>query len=160
MQPRKGSWPKATRASCAMNQRFLSYITSSLAPRPTCQRIKEGNPMPVEKSYARLGAFIMVTMLVVLLTAIFFIQRMKQRPAMSMVTFTTENVFGLDVSSPVRLRGVPVGRVTNIRVNPRGTLVEIDFEVYLDHLNTIGLDVHRLQTVRDIGGVFPNLRAQ
>jgi len=116
--------------------------------------------MPVEKSYARLGAFIMVTMLVVLLTAIFFIQRMKQRPAMSMVTFTTENVFGLDVSSPVRLRGVPVGRVTNIRVNPRGTLVEIDFEVYLDHLNTIGLDVHRLQTVRDIGGVFPNLRAQ
>jgi len=116
--------------------------------------------MPVEKSYARLGLFIVVTMLVVLVTAVFFIQRMKKRPAMSMVTYTTENVFGLDVSSPVRLRGVPVGRITNMRVNPHGTLVEIDFDVFLDRLDTIGLDVHRLQTITDLGGVFPNLRAQ
>jgi paraquat-inducible protein B len=116
--------------------------------------------MPVEKSYARLGLFIVVTVVVVLATAVFFIQRMKQRPAISMVTYTTENVFGLDVSSAVRLRGVPVGRVTAIRVDPRGTLVEIDFEVFLDRLNTIGLDVKRLRTITDIGGVFPNLRSQ
>lgn len=116
--------------------------------------------MPVEKSYARLGFFIVVTVVVVLATSVFFIQQMKQRPAMGMVTYTTENVFGLDVSSAVRLRGVPVGRVTAIRVDPRGTLVEIDFEVFLDRLNTIGLDVKRLRTIRDIGGVFPNLRAQ
>jgi hypothetical protein len=116
--------------------------------------------MAVEKSYARLGFFIFVTLLVVLVTAVFFIQRLKSRPAMGMVTYTTENVFGLDVSSAVRLRGVPVGRVTNIRVDPRGTIVEIDFEVFLDRLNTIGLDVRRLQTITDIGGVFPNLRAQ
>jgi hypothetical protein len=116
--------------------------------------------MPVEKSYARLGFFIFVTLLVVLLTAVFFIQRLKRRPAMGMVTYTTENVFGLDVSSAVRLRGVPVGRVTDIRVDPRGTIVEIDFEVFLDRLNTIGLDVKRLRTITDIGGVFPNLRAQ
>jgi ABC-type transporter Mla subunit MlaD len=116
--------------------------------------------MAVEKSYARLGFFIVVTLVVVLGTAVFLIQRLKRRPAMSMVTYTTENVFGLDVSSPVRLRGVPVGRVTDIRVDPRGTIVEIDFEVFLDRLNTIGLDVRRLQTITDIGGVFPNLRAQ
>lgn len=116
--------------------------------------------MPVEKSYARLGFFILVALVVVLVTAVFFIQRLKRRPAMGMVTYTTENVFGLDVSSAVRLRGVPVGRVTNIRVDPRGTIVEIDFDVFLDRLNTIGLDVRRLQTITDIGGVFPNLRAQ
>jgi paraquat-inducible protein B len=116
--------------------------------------------MPVEKSYARLGLFILVTLVVVLVTAVFFIQRLKRRPAIGMVTFTTENVFGLDVSSPVRLRGVPVGRVTDIRVDPRGTIVQIDFEVFLDRLNTIGLDVRRLRTITDIGGVFPNLRAQ
>ena len=116
--------------------------------------------MPVEKSYARLGFFILVTLLVVFVTAVFFIQRMKRRPAMGMVTYTTENVFGLDVSSAVRLRGVPVGSVTNIRVDPRGTLVEIDFDVFLDRLNTIGLDVKRLGTISDIGGVFPNLRAE
>jgi ABC-type transporter Mla subunit MlaD len=116
--------------------------------------------MTVEKSYARLGFFIVVTLFVVLVTAVFFIQRLKNRAAIGMVTYTTENVFGLDVSRPVRLRGVPVGRVTDIRVNPRGTLVEIDFEIFLDRLNTIGLDVKRLQTITDIGGVFPNLRAQ
>jgi len=77
-----------------------------------------------------------------------------------MVTYTSENVFGLDVSSAVRLRGVPVGRVTGIRVDPNGTLVEIDFEVFLDRLNTIGLDVKRLRTITDVGGVFPNARAQ
>ncbi len=116
--------------------------------------------MPVEKNYARLGFFILVTLVVVLATAVFFIQRLKSRSAIAMVTYTTDNVFGLDVSSPVRLRGVPVGQVTNIRVDPNGTLVEIDFEVFLDRLNTIGVDVKRLREITDIGGVFPKLRAQ
>lgn len=116
--------------------------------------------MPAEKSYARLGLFIVVTLAVVLLTVVFFIQRLKSRAAIGMVTYTGENVFGLDVSSAVRLRGVPVGRVTGIRVDPKGALVEIDFDVYVDRLNTIGLDVKRLRTITDIGGVFPNLRSQ
>jgi ABC-type transporter Mla subunit MlaD len=77
-----------------------------------------------------------------------------------MVTYTTDNVFGLDVSSAVRLRGVPVGRITAIRVNPHGTIVQIDFEMFLDRLDTIGLDVNRLRTLTDVGGVFPHLRAQ
>ena len=116
--------------------------------------------MAVEKSYARLGFFIVLTLVLLLVTAVFFIQRLKQRPAIGMVTYTTDNVFGLDVSSPVRLRGVPVGRVTDIRVNPHGTIVQIDFEMFLDRLNTIGLDVSRLRTLTDVGGVFPHLRAQ
>ena len=116
--------------------------------------------MAVEKSYARLGFFIVLTLVLFLVTAVFFIQRLKQRPAIGMVTYTTDNVFGLDVSSPVRLRGVPVGRVTDIRVNPHGTIVQIDFEMFLDRLNTIGLDVSRLRTLTDVGGVFPHLRAQ
>jgi len=115
--------------------------------------------MPAEKSYARLGFFIVVTLVVVLATAVFFIQRLKSRAAIGMVTYTTESVFGLDVSSAVRFRGVPVGRVTGIRVDPKGTMVEIDFEVFLDRLNTIGLDVRRIRTITDIGGVFPKARA-
>jgi len=95
--------------------------------------------MAVEKSYARLGFFIVVILIVVLTSTVFFIQRIKKRPAIAMFTYTSDNVFGLDVSSAVRLRGVPVGRVTDImatlvpvsRVNPRGTIVEIDFELFL-----------------------------
>jgi ABC-type transporter Mla subunit MlaD len=116
--------------------------------------------MAVEKSYARLGFFMVLTLVLLLVTAVFFIQRLKKRPAIGMVTYTTDNVFGLDVSSAVRLRGVPVGRVTDIRVNPNGTIVQIDFEMFLDRLNTIGVDVRRLRTLTDVGGVFPHLRAQ
>jgi ABC-type transporter Mla subunit MlaD len=116
--------------------------------------------MPAEKSYARLGFFLVLTLVVMLGTAVFFIQRMKARPSIAMVTYTAENVFGLDISSPVRLRGVPVGRVTEIRVDPKGTLVEIDFEVFLDRLNTIGIDIKRLRTIAGIEGVAPHLRAQ
>ena len=116
--------------------------------------------MAVEKSYARLGFFIVLTLVLLVVTAGFFIQRLKKRPAIGMVTYTTDNVFGLDVSSPVRLRGVPVGRVTDIRVNPNGTIVQIDFEMFLDRLNTIGVDVRRLRTLTDVRGVFPHLRAQ
>jgi paraquat-inducible protein B len=116
--------------------------------------------MAVEKNYTRLGFFIVLTLVLFLVTAVFFVQRLKKRPAIGMVTYTTDNVFGLDVSSPVRLRGVPVGRVTAIRVNPHGTIVQIDFEMFLDRLDTIGLDVSRLRTLTDVGGVFPHLRAQ
>ena len=37
---------------------------------------------------------------------------------MELVTYTQENVAGLDISSPVRYRGVAVGRVSNLRVEP------------------------------------------
>jgi hypothetical protein len=42
--------------------------------------------MAVEKSYARLGFFIVVVLVVVLATAVLFIQRMKNRAVIGMVT--------------------------------------------------------------------------
>ena len=68
--------------------------------------------MAVERSYARLGLFVVVALVVILATALLFIQRMRSREVIEMVTYTTENVNGLDISSPVRYRGVPVGRVS------------------------------------------------
>jgi paraquat-inducible protein B len=116
--------------------------------------------MAVEKSYARLGFFLVVGLVVILATAVLLIQRMRSRAVINMVTFTTENVSGLDVSSPVRYRGVPVGRVTDLRVDPRENTIEIDFEVFLHRLNTIGFNVSRIQKLADIGGLTPYLRAQ
>jgi ABC-type transporter Mla subunit MlaD len=116
--------------------------------------------MAVEKSYARLGFFIVIVLTVVLATAALFIQRMRSRAVIAMVTYTTENVSGLDVSSPVRYRGVPVGRVSNLRVDPRGLVVEIDFEVLLDRLSNIGMNVRQIRRITDTSGLFPRLRAQ
>ena len=68
--------------------------------------------MAVDKSYARLGFFLVVALAVVLATAVLFIQRLRSQPLLEVVTYTTENIAGLDASSPVRFRGVTVGRVS------------------------------------------------
>ena len=72
-----------------------------------------------------------------------FIQRLKQRPAIGMVTYT-DNVFGLDVSVPFGLRGAPAAASRDAAPILHGTIVQIDFEMLLDRLDTIGLDVNRL----------------
>ena len=53
-----------------------------------------------------------------------------------------------------------MGRVTDLSVDPRETTIEIDFEVFLDRLSTIGFNVSRIRKLTDIGGVARNLRAQ
>ena len=116
--------------------------------------------MAVEKTHARLGLFLAVALVVVIATALLFIQRARNRAVIEMVTYTRENVSGLDVSSPVRYRGVPVGRVSELRVDPRARTIEIDFEVFLDRLNTIGANVELLRETADLEGIFPTLRAQ
>ena len=116
--------------------------------------------MTIQRSHARLGAFLVLVLILVLATGLLFVQRARSRAVIDLVTYTTENVSGLDVSSPVRLRGVPVGRVTELRVDPLGKTVEIDFEMFLDRLNTLGMDVQRIRQTADVTRMFPNLRAQ
>jgi paraquat-inducible protein B len=49
-----------------------------------------------------------------------------------------------------------------VRANPRGDIavVEVDFDLFLDRLNTIGVNVKRIRQFTDLGGMLPNLRAQ
>ena len=116
--------------------------------------------MPVERSYARLGLFMVVALAVFVATALLFVQRARSRAVIEMVTYTRENVSGIDVSSPVRYRGVPLGRVTEVKVDPRSSTIQIDFEVFLDRLNTVGANVKRIRETADLEGMFPKLRAQ
>jgi phospholipid/cholesterol/gamma-HCH transport system substrate-binding protein len=116
--------------------------------------------MPAEKNYARLGLFMVVTLAVLVATALLFVQRARRRAVIEMVTYTRENVSGIDVSSPVRYRGVPLGRVTEVRLDPRSRTIEIDFEVFLDRLNTVGANVKRIRETADLEGMFSKLRAQ
>ena len=105
--------------------------------------------MAVEKRYARLGFFLLVVLIVAIATSVLFIQRLRSQAVFEMVTYTVENISGLDVSSPVKYRGVPIGRVTNIRVSPQTVTIEIDFELFVDRLITIGSDITRLRGMID-----------
>src|SRR4030095_8378719 len=109
--------------------------------------------MAVEKSYARLGLFLVVAIVVILATGLLFIQRMRSRGGIELVTYTQENVTGLDISSPVRYRGVAVGRVSNLQVEPGGRTIEIDFELFDDRLTTVGANVPHLQNPAAHGGL-------
>ena len=101
--------------------------------------------MTAEKSYVRLGFFVVVGVLVMLATGLFFIQRVRSREVIPLVTYFTEDVSGLDISSPVRYRGVGVGRVSDVRIHPDGTTIEIRFELFQDRLSEIGENVTRLE---------------
>ena len=116
--------------------------------------------MAVEKSYARLGLFIVIVLIVALATSVLFIQRLKSHPVIGLVTYTTDDVSGLDVSSPVRYRGVFIGQVTDLRVDPHGNIVEIDFELFLDRLKTVGANVKSIRQITDLGGIAPRLRSR
>ena len=115
--------------------------------------------MAVDRSYARLGLFLVVMTAVVVATAVFFVRRAQAHRVIEAVTYTEGNVSGLEISSPVRFRGVQVGQVEELRVEPRGSLIEIDFEVFLDRLTVIGANVQRIQLAAATGAL-ESLRAQ
>jgi ABC-type transporter Mla subunit MlaD len=115
--------------------------------------------MAVDKSYARLGLFLVIAIVVMLATGLLFIQRMRSREVIELVTYTQENVAGLDISSPVRYRGVVLGRVSNLQVEPGGRTIEIDFELFTDRLSTVGANVANVQTLARTG-VLERLRAE
>lgn len=115
--------------------------------------------MAVDKSYERLGLFLVVTLVVVVGTALFFIYRMNQREAIAMVTYSDGNVSGLDIGSPVRFRGVHVGSISDLRIEPRGSLVEIDFDVLVDRLTGLGANVAQVKQ-ETASGLVERLRAQ
>jgi len=115
--------------------------------------------MAAETSYARLGFLVVVGLMVILVTGLFFIQRLRSRAVIALVTYFTENVSGLDISSPVRYRGVAVGRVSDVRVHPDGDTIEVDFELFQDRLATIGESVPRVQRRAELL-MAPRLRAR
>ncbi len=117
--------------------------------------------MAAEKSYAKLGLFVVVAVIVALLTGLFFVQRIRSREVIKLVTYFTDNVSGLDISSPVRYRGVSIGRVSDIRIvpDPNGGAIEVDFEIFQDRLTTIGGDVRRVRETATLP-VFPRLRSR
>jgi len=116
--------------------------------------------MAAEKDYARLGLFLFVGTIVVLGTVLFFVQRGRERDVLELVTYTNQNVTGLDVPSAVRFKGVTVGEVDRVRVDSRQRVIEIGFVVFVDTLTALGADVEGVRRATTDFSRDERLRAQ
>ena len=115
--------------------------------------------MAVEKSYARLGLFLVVVLVVVLATAMLFIQRWRSRAVIELVTYTTENVSGLDVSSPVRFEECRLAASATcgwIRVTSSSKSTSKCFPIASARSAS---NAERIGEISDFLGVAPKLRA-
>jgi hypothetical protein len=66
------------------------------------------------------------------------------RRKLEAVTYFDETVQGLDVGSPLKWRGVPIGSVSQIGVAPDRRHVQVHLEVYSDLLEKFDVDVEKL----------------
>ena len=99
--------------------------------------------MAVEKSYARLGLFLVVRRSSsILATALLFIERMRSREVIELVTYTHGERQPVSIC-PARSATAACrsGACRHCRSTRRGRTIEIDFEVFLDRLTTIGANV-------------------
>lgn len=73
----------------------------------------------------KIGLFVVVSMLLVVATVIWLGASRYFEASQTAVAYFTESVQGLEADSPVKFRGVPVGRVEAIRMAPDGRLIEV-----------------------------------
>jgi hypothetical protein len=88
--------------------------------------------------------------IVIMGTVLFFVQRARDRPSIEVVTYTDQNVAGLKIDSPVRFKGVAIGRVQDIRVDVESRLIEIDFELFLDQLTGLTVEAQTREVAKDL----------
>jgi paraquat-inducible protein B len=66
--------------------------------------------------YIRVGTLVVVGLVLAVAFVIFLAGQRGTGPMTTLETYSRESVQGLDIGAPVRYRGVPVGRVTDIRL--------------------------------------------
>ena len=107
----------------------------------------------------KLGAFVVGSVLVGLAAAVVLTAQTMQVVTVTYASYFDEAVTGLEVGSPVRYRGVKIGKVSAIEVAPDRRHVEIIYSLGVKALNRLGLaGTSRGKETRIL--VPPDLRVQ
>jgi ABC-type transporter Mla subunit MlaD len=95
--------------------------------------------MAARANYVKLGLFVVLGVigLFVLAMAVGVVRLRKKTVAY--VTYFQESVDGLDVSAPVKARGVALGRVGKITFGPDHESIEVELDVDIEELRAMGL---------------------
>lgn len=108
--------------------------------------------METRASYALVGAFVLILTAVMVGIAIWFARIQFQDPPTSYYIYFGGDVTGLNVGSPVRYRGVPVGSVNDIRIDP-DNLARIRVRIEVERSTPIKTDTVARLGLQGITGI-------
>ncbi len=91
------------------------------------------------QNYWKIGAFVASSGTLLFAAVVWFGTRGLYRDTINAVTYFNESVEGLTTGSPVKFRGVALGKVTEIRFGPNQRDVQVGLEIYFDTLVSLGL---------------------
>jgi ABC-type transporter Mla subunit MlaD len=91
-------------------------------------------------NYLKVGLFVVLGTVAAMVIAVGVGVRRLHRETTSYYTFFNESVEGLDVSSPVKLRGVRIGQVGDITLAPDHTMIEVRCDMDVATLRRLSLN--------------------
>lgn len=91
----------------------------------------------------KLGLFVVVGLVVMLVTLVFLGKETLQQESVAYTSYFDEAVTGLDVGSPVKFRGVSVGKVAEIDIAPDRRHVRVTYDLAISVLDQLGLAAKR-----------------
>jgi phospholipid/cholesterol/gamma-HCH transport system substrate-binding protein len=126
-------------------------VTRSHTGGPRETALKAGDRMPGQASKFKIGLFVVVSILIGMVMLIWLGTTRFFSPSRKVAVYFSESVQGLEEDSPVKFRGVTIGRVYSIRMAPDAKHVEVvmalnrdfkisdDLGVRADHLGLTGM---------------------
>ena len=114
--------------------------------------------MTAPTNHWKLGLFMVAGTMLLFVTVVYLGQQSLEKEAVTYKSFFDEAVTGLEVGSPVKFRGVTVGKVSVIDVAPDRRHVEVGYELAVSVLGRLGLATDRGEATRI--SVPPDLRVQ
>ena len=96
--------------------------------------------MATSTGHWKLGLFVLLGLFVAFGTVVWLGAAEIDKDVARYVSYFDESVQGLDVGSPVKFRGVRIGNVSGIRVAPDHRHVEVEAEVDIKELASMGID--------------------
>jgi phospholipid/cholesterol/gamma-HCH transport system substrate-binding protein len=114
--------------------------------------------MAVGTNRWKLGLFVILGLALALTALVVFGARRWNNATVSYLSFFDESVQGLEAGSPVKFRGVTIGRVATIDVAPDQRHVQVENELFVEQLGRLGL--HSVARGDTGFSVHPKLRVQ
>ena len=87
--------------------------------------------MNAKTNYTMVGLFVIMSIALIFVFVIWLVRPTDDRELTSFKIYFTESVSGLNIDSPVKYRGVTIGKVTEMRINP-ANIEEIQVDILVD----------------------------